>query len=104
MAQGRLVRQEEADELLAAWERSGERMSEWCTTRGLNWYSLCGYKRRRTQQSKEVTFAEVVTCAAVQTAATPAVYRVYVGEVTIEVEDDFTDATLVRLVRAVAQC
>ena len=34
----------------------------------------------------------------------PAVYRVLVGELAIEVEDDFVDDTLVRLVRAVARC
>jgi len=50
-----------------------------------------------------VTFAEVVT-SAVRTAAMPAVYRVLVGEVAIEVEDDFTDDTLVRLVRALTRC
>ena len=103
MAAGRRIRREEAEELLAAWERSGERMSDWCAERGLNWYSLNAFKGRWSVATTEIAFAEVVTASAVVLPAEP-VYRVLVGDLAIEVEDDFADDTLVRLVRAVARC
>jgi hypothetical protein len=102
MAEGRLVRRDEVEELLTVWERSGERMSDWCAARGLNWYSLNAFKGRWSgPTTAEIAFAEVVSNS-VQSG--PVVYRVLVGELAIEVEDDFEDDTLVRLVRAVARC
>lgn len=102
MAEGRLVRRDEVEELLEAWEESGERMSDWCAARGLNWYSLNAFKGRWTE--RRPVFAEVVTTTAVHSPTRPAVYRVLVGELAVEVEDDFDGDTLVRLVRAVARC
>lgn len=102
MAQGRLVQRDEVEELLAAWERSGERMSDWCAARGLNWYSLNAFRGRWS--APRPAFAEVVTTTTVRAATVPAAYRVLVGELAIEVEDDFLEDTLVRLVRAVARC
>jgi hypothetical protein len=78
-------------------------MSDWCAARGLNWYSLNAFKGRWSGLSDEISFAEVVA-PAVSVPRMPAVYRVLVGELAIEVEDDFVDDTLVRLVRAVARC
>lgn len=103
MAKGRLIRREEAEELLAVWACSGERMSDWCAARGLNWYSLNAFKGRSSGPTHEITFAEVVATSSA-TRPSRAVYRVLVGELEVEVQEDFEDATLVRLVRAVARC
>ena len=84
---GRRIKRDEAGDLLEAWERSGERMSDWCSARGLNWYSLNAFKGRWSPRTAEIAFAEVVTTSA--TVPMPAVYRVLVGELAIEVEDDF---------------
>jgi hypothetical protein len=106
MAEGRRIRRDEADELLAAWERSGERMSDWCAARGLNWFSLNAFQGRLGRRSAEIAFAEVVAPVPMPMpmVSMPAVYRVLVGELEIEVEDDFRDDTLVRLIRTVARC
>ena len=103
VAKGRLVRREEAEELLAVWGRSGERMSDWCAARGLNWYSLNAFKGRWSGPTHEITFAEVVATSPV-TQPSRAVYRVVVGELAVEVKEGFEDDTLIRLVRAVARC
>ena len=97
---GRRIKRDEAGDLLEAWERSGERMSDWCSARGLNWYSLNAFKGRGSAATTEIAFAEVVA----PSAAVPAVYRLLVGELAIEVDNDFADDTLVRLVRTVARC
>lgn len=68
----------------------------------MNWYSLNAYKGRWS--GARPAFAEVVTTATIRTVSAPPVYRVLVGELAVEVEDDFEDDTLVRLVRAVARC
>lgn len=103
MAKGRLVDRDEACELLAEWELSGERMSDWCAVRGLNWYSLNARKGRWAPAESALTFAEVVV-PSMQAAGVGPVYRVLVGELAVEVEEDFQEDTLVRLLRAVARC
>lgn len=108
MAKGRKVRADEAVELLERWERSGEPMSRWCAARGLNWYSLSAYKgwlctRLGGDPPAEVAFAEVVveTPVVAQPPRTGR-YRVELGEVVVEVGDDFQEDTLRRLLRVVA--
>lgn len=101
---GRKVRADEATELLAAWERSGEPMSQWCGRRGINWYSLSGYKGWLSTrwEPEAVNFAEVVADAAGD--RTLGRYRVELGDWVVEVDDHFRDDTLRRLLRAVAAC
>jgi len=108
MAKGRKVRADEAVELLERWERSGEPMSRWCAERGLNWYSLSAYKgwlctRWGSDPPAEVAFAEVVVDAPV-VAQPPRTgrYCVELGEIVVEVRDDFQEDTLRRLLRVVA--
>lgn len=114
-SKGRRVCADEAVELLGQWERSGERMSSWCAARGLNWYSLSAYKGRlatildRKSRGEvafsEVAFAEVVVNEPVERLVPiGGRYRVELGEVVVEVDDRFQDATLRRLLRVVATC
>jgi hypothetical protein len=99
VARVRKVEAGEAEGLLAAWERSGERLSDWCAARGLSWYSLSAYKGWRCR-SPQVQLAELV----VQAPARSAAYRVLVGDLAIEVDDDFRADTLRRLIQAVTAC
>ena len=47
---GRKVRdRQEAAELLSEWKQCGERFSDWCEGRGINWYSLNAYRSRWLQ-------------------------------------------------------
>lgn len=103
MEHGRKVGPDEADELLAQWERSGERMSTWCAERDLNWYSLSAYKgwRCRGRRLPATHLAEVVVDPLPSRVAA---YRVLLGGVAIEVEDDFHADTLRRLIEVVATC
>ena len=100
----RKVRPEEAAGLLRQWEASGEAMSSWCARRGLSWYSLSAFKGWGVRAGGEVGFVEVVAEGAVAQPRGNARYRVEIGAVTIEVDDDFRADTLQRLVRAVSAC
>lgn len=100
----RKVRPEEAAGLLRQWESSGEPMSSWCARRGLSWYSLSAFKGWGVRAGDEVGFVEVVAEGPVAQPRASARYRVEVGAVTIEVDDDFRSDTLQRLVRAVSAC
>ena len=104
---GRRVRdRSEATELLDEWKNSGERMSEWCAARGINWYSLNahrGHRERgmmRMNEFVELTVAEPVVSA----PAAMARYRLCVGDYTLEVEDDFRDDSVRRLLHLAATC
>lgn len=103
MSTGRKVNAGEAAELLAQWQRSGERMSRWCGERGISWYSLSAYKGwLTTRRDGEVDFAELVVEAAPEPP--PARYRVEVGAFVVEVDDHFQTETLRRLLWTVARC
>ncbi len=103
MSTGRKVNADEAAELLAQWQRSGERMSQWCRERGISWYSLSARKGwMTTRRDVEVDFAELVVEAAPEPAASR--YRIEVGDFAIEVDDHFRTETLRRLLWTVGQC
>ena len=106
-AVGRLVRdRQEALELLERWEDSGERMSDGCTGRGINWYSLNAYRGRGVRSARaEPQFVELtVAVPPVQVAAPMARYVVRVGELEVEVDDHFRGDTLGRLLEVVGAC
>ena len=93
----------EASELLEAWARSGERLSSWCSQRGINWYSLSAYKGWSGEPCDG--FVEVETTALVRrTAPSSSRYRVVLGDRTVEVGADFDDDVLGRLVRVLESC
>jgi len=102
---GRMVRsQAEAFELLAEFEASGERISDWCAARSINWYSLNAYQSRRAiAGTRESEFVEL-TVATSSVPAETARYQVRVCGVEIEVDDQFREDTLVRLLGVLATC
>ena len=107
MARGRKVHADEAADLLEQWEASREPLTKWCAARGLNWYSLSAFKGwRGTARNAEphVSFAEVVVEADFEAVPIGGVgrYRVELGNVVVEVDDHFQEATLRRLLRVVA--
>lgn len=102
MAAGRKVERGEARALVQAWRASGEAMSSWCTARGLNWYSLNAHVGRMPPEP-QLELAEVVLAAnEVDTEPDGGRYRIHIGEIIVDVDDDFRDDTLRRLLRAVA--
>ena len=101
MSTGRKIRDRaEAIELLAAWEASGERMSAWCSARGLNRYSLSTHRNwLRASRGATVRMVEVELPAPITST-----YRVDLGDIAIEVDDDFRADTLRRLVDVLGAC
>ncbi len=98
---GRKVRDhQEAADLLPKWEASGERMSDWCRSRGINWYSLNAYRGRAANAFVELAIGPVVT----ETVSAPR-YRICLGDdIGIEVDDHFQEETLRRLIGVVETC
>lgn len=93
----------EASELLEAWSLSGERLSTWCSKRGINWYSLSAYRGWSGQRRDG--FVEVETTALVRRMPpSPSRYRVVLGDRAVEVGEDFDDEVLGRIVRVVEAC
>jgi hypothetical protein len=121
-ARGRKIEGEgEAMALLKEGSASGEPMSTWCKARGINWYSLLGFKGwlHRDPPAARVTapvrgssvdqggggarFVEVERTAVVLHRTSPR-YRVVIGPRVVEVDEDFDDQVLGRLLRVVASC
>ena len=121
-ATGRKVEGEsEAAALLEEWSASGEPISSWCKQRGISWYSLVGFKGwlhrdpKNDRRARPVRwsgvgkggggtgFVEVEATASIPSRP-PARYRVVLGERVVEVDGDFDDQVLGRLLRVVASC
>ncbi|GEM_PF-3993319 len=92
----------EARALLAEWEASGERMSSWCAARGISWYSLSACKGWTRRSGPRLV--EVEVGGTLETARSEATYTVVIGDLRVEVDDDFRADTLQRLLRTVASC
>ena len=104
-ATGRKVRDRtEAAQLLGEWEASGKRMSDWCSSRGINWYSLNAYLGRGvTPADSEPQFVEL-TVATPPVVAPAARYQVRIDGIEVEVDDHFNEDTLVRLLGVLVAC
>lgn len=108
-AMRRKVRDEDdAWELLDAWKESGFALSDFCGRRGINARSLncwrlnlgVGDEVEAESEPEPLRLVEVVGAQ----PARKAEYRLSIGEVVIEVDDDFREDTLVRLLRVAAAC
>ena len=100
----RKVRDEDdAHELLDEWEGSGLELRDFCQRRGIDGRSLHCWNlnlEAREAEPAPLRLVEVMTPRPTCKAA----YRLSIGEVLIEVDDDFHDDTLARLIRVAAAC
>jgi len=95
----RKVAQGEAAELVSAWRTSKRALPDWCATHGIDGRSL-RYWADRLSVPTSIRLMEV-TVAPPRVAAN---LRVSLGDVTIEVPDDFTADTLARVLAVVRGC
>jgi|WetSurMetagenome_2_1015567.scaffolds.fasta_scaffold237181_3 hypothetical protein len=103
MRQGlRRVRDEgEARNLLAQQRLSGLSLRDWCNVEGIKAHSLAWWKIRL--QDSAIRLVEVTPMT--PPAAHPeARYIVHVGDLAIEVSDDFKEDTLGRLLDVLSRC
>ena len=98
---------DDAVELLRALANSGLTLIDFCERHGIDGRSLhCwerNLRRRGTVEPVEAPALRLleVTVVQPQPAAT---YRIHVGDLVVEVGDDFVDDTLARLVGVLAAC
>ena len=91
----------EAVELLRRHASSGMALSAWCAVEGIDGRSLSGY---RHVVPEPLRLVEVTVPAPAPISASPAVYRLMVGAMQVEVGDDFQSDTLSRLLAVVSAC
>jgi len=106
----RITDESEARGLLGEFEVSGLGMPEFCAQVGVDGRSLNCWRLnlgRRAEApstpSQSMRFLEVVIGAVAPPKPVPA-YRLHVGDVVIEVDDNFREDTLGRLLRVAAAC
>ena len=102
-AQPRKIRDEaEARALLDELDHARVPLVDLCRARGLDARSLACWRRNLQRRAPEpLRFVELVTAPAPPPAAR---YRLTVGDVAIELSDDFHPHTLARLLAAVRGC
>ncbi len=100
---GRKVRGEgEAAELLAAWEESGERISDFCARRGVNWSSLAAYRTARDRRGRRPRLVELT---ASNDAEAVVQYRIVFGNGhALELVEGFDDDSVRRISAIIATC
>lgn len=103
----RKVRDEDdAWSLLDAWEASRLEFSEFCARQGVDGRSLNCWRLNLgelDEDDAEPAALRLVEVVGPQPAH-KAEYRLSVGDIVIEVDDDFRDDTLARLLRVAATC
>ncbi len=107
---------EEAQHLLAALAASGERLSPFCRRRGIDGRSLNCWQRNLSRgfasasaSARPMRLVELVSTSAAHASAAALSaprprYRIAVSDVTLEVNDDFADETVARLLELVRSC
>ncbi len=105
-AKRRKVRDErDAWELLEDLDASGLELRRFCEQRGVDGRSLNCWRRNLDATVDESEPARLRLVEVVERRpARRAEYRLSVGDVVIEVDDDFQDDTLVRLLRVASAC
>ena len=107
----RITDKAEAATLIGAWQSSGERMSEWCGKRGINWYSMNahwgsgGVRPTPAFVELAVRQTDMVAPPVLPEPAIDGLYRLCLGcDLAVEVNDHFRDDTLRRLIRVATSC
>lgn len=95
----------EATDLLSELGASGESLSSFCRRRGVDGRSLQCWRTNlsRSGPREGGQGLRLVELTLPRSQATSR-YRVHVGGATVEVEDDFQDSTLARLLAVVRSC
>lgn len=115
MSTRRRVDRSEAEEQLEAWSGSGLGFRDYCAREGIDGRSLryvradmerCPPTGRSTSSSATLGHGKSVQLVELTLPLGPehSVYRVVVGEITVEVDDSFREETLARLLGVVARC
>lgn len=102
----KVVDAKDARACLSALGRSGETLREWCQRNGVDGRSLRAWQIKRTPQAapaEEPTRATLVELVPEMTRR-PARYVVRVGDVAVEISDDFDSDTLRRIVEVLGAC
>jgi len=94
----------EARECLQAVERCGLPRAEWARRNGVDGRSLNAWRLNLERGWDEPAGLQLVELVATPEAGRRALYTVRVGELQIEVDDQFDDDVLRRLIRVVASC
>lgn len=98
----RRVRDEQdARVLLDRLTRSGRVLGEWCQAEGISAHSLGWWRSQLKRGGLRVV--EVTSKPAVASRRSSR-YILHIGEIAIEVSDDFEEATLSRLLKVLAPC
>ena len=91
----------EAERLLAAVAESGLERAAWARSNGINPRSLNAWRLILARRAAPLRLVELVPSSAPPPSP---VYRVRVADAIVEVERDFEDEVLARLLRLVAAC
>ena len=104
--QPRKIRDEaEARALLDELDHARVPLVDLCRARGLDARSLACWRRNLQRRAPEpLRFVELVTAPAPPAPSPAAHYRLTVGDVAIELSDDFHPHTLARILAAVRGC
>lgn len=93
---------EEAVELLDALERSGRSLADFCRGVGVDGRSLnCWRQNLRRSEASATSGLRLVELTPTRPVSPPALYRIMVGGLEVEVDDDFRADTLARLLAVV---
>lgn len=106
----KVVDRDDAQRLLKAWGAGTDDLPDFCARVGVDGRSLHCWalnlgrlpRPREEQRPSAVGLVELSVRGAPVTA--PALYRVVVGDLAVEVDDGFREDTLARLLRVVARC
>jgi hypothetical protein len=98
----KVVDEEDAHELLDAWEESRGSFRAFCAEQGVDGRSLQCWRQNlgRQEDAAAVRLVELTS----PTSTARASYRVVLGDIAIEVDDGFQEDTLTRLLAVVAGC
>lgn len=103
----KVVDEGDAERLLDAWDESGVELRAFCSAQGVDGRSLHWWAQtlcRRERDPRLATLGVVEVGIGQRVSAPPAVYRLVVGRVSVEVGDTFRDDTLERLLRVASRC
>ena len=101
MARRKINGEAEAAALLKEWRAESVDFDVFCKEQGVDGRSLQCWRMTFAKREPEAMRLLELTLPREKAAAS---YRIHVGDYTVEVDDDFQDETLTRLLTAVGRC